>query len=161
MRKYTLYIFKVRIDIILSILYIAGTVFNVGRPTRKAEMTTHKQLKGNRLTTSVNMHSRTLDILKNIKTQRKESGIMGFFDKLFSSNQQLREEAMSWLYQFHQGVLPHAFEFLEEEGRWRYILEEAPDPDFPVVPEADKDKYYFDDHGKIKFYAKYQNLKQE
>ena len=113
-------------------------------------MTTHKQLKGNRITTSINMHSRTHDILKYIKTSRSESGLMGIFEKMFSTNKGIRNEAMRWLTNFHQNVLPSSFIF-SDKGHWEFILSEVPDPDYPVIADKDKGIYEFDDDGGIVF----------
>lgn len=121
-------------------------------------MTKHSQLRGNRLTTSVNMHSRTLDILKHIKKDRREKNIMSIFDKMFSMNKDERAEAIGWMIEFHNVVLPNNFTFDPEARCWEFSLKEAPDVNFPIVPEADRGKYHFNKDGDIIYNANYSDL---
>lgn len=124
-------------------------------------MPKHSSLPGNRVTTSINLHSRTLDVLKHIKKQRGEAGIMGFFDKLLSTDSGKRNEALKWLMDFQMNILPNSFQFDQETKHWHFILKDAPDSDFPVIPPEDTDKYFFNSEGKVEFYPSYKNLDLE
>jgi len=147
-KKYVDKYFSIVYDIFLPILAVQ----------KDLTMTKHSQLRGNRVTTSINVHSRTLDILKHVKKARDERGIMSIFDKLFSMNKDERTEAMGWLINFHNVVLLNNFTFDESVGHWEFSLNEAPDVNFPVVPKSDIGKYHFDKKGNVVYNANHSDL---
>jgi len=96
----------------------------------------HKQLKGNRISTSVNMHKRTHDILKAIKLDRGDSNILTLVDHLLSTNRGKRENALRYLSVFINETLDSKFEFVQDEG-WRFKAEEMIDKEYPQLPKKE------------------------
>jgi len=118
----------------------------------------HINMRGNRITTSVSMHSRTHDVLKAIKIQRDEKAILSILDALFSNNTAKRNEALKWLLNFCTNVMPNAFSFNETTKTWDFVLDECPDVNMPLVPDKHKKIYFFNDSGEIEFFPNYKNL---
>ena len=80
----------------------------------------------------MNLHSKTLTVLKHIKEMRDEKGVMSIMDKIFSTYEPRRREALMWLNNFCNEDLPNMFKFDSEKQLWEYIGDDIVDEDFPI-----------------------------